>query len=461
LAKSRVLAAATRQGAHTAALRPTQPSNSASKERVEQMIARFLSLWDNVRSSLWATPLAISALCAILAIAALTFKPPWTGSIAWLYAGNASQAPEFTSSLVGAMITLTALAFSITMVVLTLAAQQLGPRLIQIFMSDLQTKMSLGLFLGTIIYLLLVLRALGGSSDDDAPSLAITGGTALVLASTVTLLFFVHSLARSIASDNVVARVGDTLDNAILELFPKEPQLGVPPPAPRAPIAWESYGYVQRIDYDVLANAAAKADALLVLDFYPGRHLLRGEARAWRIGGDDEALRSALDRAVVVSSQRTLGQDPEWSVRQLVEIALRALSPGINDEFTAIAVIERLALSLSLLLSRADAPSCWEDHDGVARVFGPSPTFASMLISSCGQIIEAAADKPYVRYALAFNLRKLAALADETRRRLIIEQLDCLIQKAGDACIDGPGPALGSLDATPDAPRSLSARQLP
>lgn len=186
------------------------------------MFARLATMWDRTRDSLWALPLVIALLCATLAILALGVDLPWVSEIGWLYSGGTQQAPEFASSLVGAMITLMSLAFSITMVVLALAAQQLGPRLIEIFMRDRPTQAALGLFLGTVVYLLLVLRALDGSEVGRSPALAITGGTVLVLASVVTLLFFVHSLARSIVSDSIIARVGQMLEDEIIRTFPEK-----------------------------------------------------------------------------------------------------------------------------------------------------------------------------------------------------------------------------------------------
>lgn len=390
------------------------------------MLAHFLSYWDAVRRSLWALPLTIAALCAGLAFLTLNLELPWASHAAWLYAGSAQQAPEFAASLVGAMITLTALAFSITMIVLTLAAQQLGPRLIHLFMSDRGTQSALGLFLGTVIYLLLVLRALDGDAYGRAPNLAITGGTALVLASIVALLFFVHALASSIVSDHVIARVGAALDDAIGETFPKEPQDAPAPPEGGAAISLRTRGYVQRIDYKALARAACRCDAQIVLAYHAGRHVIDGETDAWILGADAEQLRRELERAIVIAQQRSEGQDPEWSCRQLVEVGLRALSPGINDEFTAIAVIDRLSRALALLLVRYDAARVWLDSDGAPRVFGPAPTSSLMLGAAFDQIREAGAGKHRVMLSLAENLRKLAIAAHPRHANVLAKQLDLL-----------------------------------
>jgi uncharacterized membrane protein len=386
------------------------------------MFARVISTWEEIRDSLWALPLGIATACGLLAFVALGVDLPWISEISWIYSGGSQQAPEFASSLVGAMITLTALAFSITMVVLTLAAQQLGPRLIEIFMRDRSTQASLGLFLGTVIYMLLVLRALDGAEDSKSPALAITGGTALVLASMVTLLLFVHSLAQSIVSDAVVGRVGAALDRAICFTFPEKtpPENERSPPPRGLAVRLKARGYVQRIDYAGLVREACSRNAVIELTYDTGTHIVDGEVDAWVVAVED--LTECIGRGVMIGSQRSPGRDPEWSARQLVEIALRALSSGINDVFTALAVIDRLTLSLAQLATRGEAPRVWLDDKGAARVFGPAPTFELMLGAAFNQIREAGGSQGAVVRRLADSLRKLAAIGGERHARAIERQ---------------------------------------
>ncbi len=185
------------------------------------MIPRLLTIWDNVRTSLWAMPLVMAMTAALLAFVMRSINIDIGDDPVWfLYSGSAEQAPQFLGNLVGAMITMATLAISITMVVLTLAAQQLGPRLIRNFMSDWQTQASLGLFMATVVYLLLVLRSTYG--DGSVANLAVTVGTILVLASLASLLVFVHHLARAIIADNVIDRVGAALDRDIRRLLPEK-----------------------------------------------------------------------------------------------------------------------------------------------------------------------------------------------------------------------------------------------
>jgi uncharacterized membrane protein len=387
------------------------------------MLAHLMSLWDKFRDSLWPLPLAMIAAGAGLAVLALEMKAPALSELAWLYHGDAEQAPAFASSLVSAMITLSALALSITMVVLTLAAQQLGPRLIHIFMRDWRTQASIGLFLGTSVYLLAVLRSLEGDGG-DAPNLAITGGTVLVVASIIVLLLFVHSLARSIVADHVIARVGRGLDAAIRAAFGEKNGDSQAPPRRGEPIVLGRCGYVQRIDYQALARAARGCDGHIILAHRPGAHVIAGEVDAWVCGAEFKPLKKAVERYVVLAPERSEGQDPEWSARQLVEVALRALSTGINDEFTAIAVVDRLSVSLAILAQCGRGQRVWRDKDGVARVFAQTPTFSSLLDAAFDQIRESGGAKRRILLRLAENLGKLARLAADDDRAAIRAHLE-------------------------------------
>jgi uncharacterized membrane protein len=156
-----------------------------------------MTIWQNVRTSLWAVPLAMICVAVGAALAAVNIRIGQGSDPVWyLYSGTSKEIPAFLSSLVGAMITMATLAVSITIVVLTLAAQQLGPRLIKSFVADWRTQAPLGLFLSTVLYLLLALRSSYGVVD-GTPNLAVTIGTALVLCSVAGLVFFVHHLANS------------------------------------------------------------------------------------------------------------------------------------------------------------------------------------------------------------------------------------------------------------------------
>ncbi|MCF8477981.1 MAG: DUF2254 domain-containing protein [Pseudolabrys sp.] len=404
------------------------------------MIPRLLTLWDQVRSSLWAMPLVMVMAACALAYGALHISIEIGDDPTWfLYSGSAKQAPQFLSNLVSAMITMATLAISITMVVLTLAAQQLGPRLIRNFMRDRRTQTSLGLFVATVVYLLLVLRSTYGSADSVA-NLAVTVGTALVFLSVATLLLFVHHLARSIIADNVIDRVGTQLDADIRRLLPSETakQPDRPPDIKKesATVVFVHGGYVQAIDFNAIVHAARDADASVELDVHAGQHAVPGSRLGFispRIAAR-EPLAAAIQSAVMIGSERTAVQDLEYSIHQLVEIALRALSPGINDPYTAIAALDRLTLSLRLIMQRGTAKNVWQDENGVTRLVVPPAGFDGVVDAAFNQIRQLSAGMPAVLIRMADNIGQLLQQTNEAQRPVLEKHLR-LVVNAGSRSI--------------------------
>ncbi len=393
------------------------------------MIPRLLTIWDTIRSSLWALPLAMVAAACVLAYLALSTHLDLGAESVWfLYGGTAKEAPQFLSDLMSSMITMATLAISITMVVLTLAAQQLGPRLIRSFMGDWRTQSALGLFISTVVYLLLVLRSTYGKTD-AVSNLAVTIGTALVFVCLATLLLFVHHLAHSIIADNVIARVGGQLDDDIIRLLPEKASEGSKPASapktPGAPVRLTQGGYVQAIDYGQIVEAATHADALVVLDIRAGQHAAPGTILGTvspKKAAQDK-LAGAIQAGFLFGSERSEVQDLEFSIHQLVEIALRALSPGINDPYTALAVLDRLTLSIVKIMKRGEAKTAWRDKDGKTRLIASQASFEGIADAAFNQIRQHGAALPAILIRMAENIGQLLQQADETQRSTLEKHL--------------------------------------
>jgi uncharacterized membrane protein len=400
------------------------------------MLARIMTLWSQIRASLWALPVIIVLAAASLAIFATHIRLSSQNDPVWyLYSGSAKQAPEFLSSLVGAMITMATLVISITMVVLSLAAQQLGPRLIQSFMSDRITQAALGLYIGTSIYLMIVLRNVYGDND-AVPNLAVTIGTALVILSMMTLPVFVHHLARSIIADNIIERVGTALDRAAERLLPEEATASAGQVAidrdKATPLTLPSGGYVQAVDFEQLVRAAREANGVVELAVRPGHHGIPCGIYGWISpeAAQTEELQRAFASSIVLGSVRTEYQDLEFSVRQLVEISLRALSPGVNDPYTALAAIDRLARSIAIIMQRGAAQSQWCDQEGVVRVTLPAVTFDGLVDVAWTQIRQVASNHPAILIRLAEKIGQLLTLATPEQTRALLKHL-ALVEAAG------------------------------
>ncbi|HUF91552.1 MAG TPA: DUF2254 domain-containing protein, partial [Candidatus Limnocylindria bacterium] len=280
----------------------------------------------------------------------------------WLYTGGAEGARTLLSTVAGSMITVVGIAFSMTIVSLQLASSQFGPRLLRNFMRDTGNQVVLGTFVATFMYCLLVLRTVRGKDgivDAFVPNVAVTVGVLLAACSVAVLIYFIHHIAAMIQADNVVAAVSAELDATIERLFP-EPVGRPAPTAPSAdlpddfdeqaaPVPAPRTGYLQTVNLDDLMALAREHDLVLRLAHHPGMFMLAGTpvAFAWPRARLDEQVARAAAKAFTIGAQRTPSQDVEFGIWQLVEIAVRALSPGINDPHTAIACVDRLGAALA------------------------------------------------------------------------------------------------------------------
>ncbi len=396
------------------------------------MLPRLLTIWEDVRTSLWALPVAMMAVAATIAVVATRISIKVGEDPVWfLYSGAAKDAPGFLSNLVTGTITLATLAISITMVVLTLAAQQLGPRLIRIFMSNLRTQAMLGLFISTVIYLLLVMRSVYG---DTVPNLAVTIGTALVLLSTVVLLVFVHHLGRSIIADNVIEDVGAEIDGGARRLLPAKDERtsadATRPAGPASELILKCEGYIQAVDYGHIVQAACEAGAVVELSARPGHLMIAGIAagRIWPAEAASEAFMKNVESGLIVGSERTPVQDLEFSIRQMVEIGVRALSPGVNDPYTALVTIDRLSLSLARIMERGAPQEHWCDEKGQLRLIMPNSHFDGLLDASFNMLRQYGDGTAAVLIRLAERLSDLHELGDENQRKDIRRHLEMILR---------------------------------
>lgn len=414
------------------------------------MLARFRTIWEGVSTSLWFIPSLLIAAAALLAWLTISFRldlPEEIGQVWWLHSGSSEQAAALLSSLLTSMVTMATLVISITMVVLTLAAAHLGPRLIRRFMADKYTQLILGFFLATNVYLVLVFRMVNDdAAEGGTPHVAVTIGSALVLISVVLLLIFVHHLARSIIADTVIHRVGGDLDAAFARMLPEPGEHDTDiehftrPLEAAATLQLPTGGYVQVIDYSGLASCAQEAGAVIALDFRPGQHLLRDgtHGSVWPASAFDEAVRKKMPDYIVLGSQPTAAQDLEFAIRQLVEVAVRALSPGINDPFTAIAVIDRLGRSLAIAMAHGRAQEIWCDDAGTARVVAKSTTFDGMLDAAFNQIRQAGGTHPAILIRMLETLAQLAELVRCDQHREAIATHLGLVEAEGERSIVEP-----------------------
>ena len=415
---------------------------SKTRERAEEAARRnkehLKRLWEAVETSLWFVPAVMAAAAAALAgIAAwgdrILGNRAAEDVLFLIYVSTPANARELVSTLLSSIITMASLVFSITVVVLTLAASQFGPRLIRSFMASRSTQVTLGVFVMTMVYCLLALVSLGWREGDRVFGyLTVTVAIGLALGCVGLLVFYIHSLARSIMSETVIEKVGRELDSLIEGLR----DFGEPEPDPRSLVPDDvddrgaflgpgGSGYVQAIEFESIAEAAAKADALVVLFFRAGDYVVE-DGKGIAVYPAERAspeLSAAIVGAVALGPHRTPVQDIEFSIRHLVEIAVRALSPGINDPYTAVSVVNRLSASLSRIMGRALPEAIFRDEGGALRVLAPRPSYATIISAAFDQIRQNGAEKPVVMIHMFEAVIRIAAHTRTADQRLALGEL--------------------------------------
>ncbi|MBD1836811.1 DUF2254 domain-containing protein [Coleofasciculus sp. FACHB-64] len=382
-------------------------------------------LWDSLHSSYWFVPtlMALSAIALAFGMLSLdrAAKSGPIESLGWIYTGGPDGARTLLSSVAGSMITVAGTAFSITIVALTLASSQFGPRLMRNFMQDTGNQVVLGTFIGTFIYCLLVLRTVRGDDYNVfVPQISVTIGMVLALASIGVLIYFIHHVSTSMQASHIIRDVGRELDNAIDRLFPQKIGQGKSVPKQRsvaeipagfekeaAPMLAKESGYLQAIDDELLMKIATSKDLLLRLKYRPGKFIVEGSELVMIWPGErvNKKLIHHLNQAFIFGEQRTEQQDIEFPINQLVEIAARAISPGINDPFTAIQCINQMTAALCRLAER-DFPSPYRyDNDNNLRAIANPVTFAELVDAAFNQI------RQYSKPDIAVRIRLLEAIA--------------------------------------------------
>ncbi|WP_119459355.1 DUF2254 domain-containing protein [Rhodospirillaceae bacterium SYSU D60014] len=392
------------------------------------MKARLALLRFNAINSFWFVPGLMLAGAIVLSVVTLELDRAFVNlrqeGRVWLFPIGAEGARLILSTIAGSMITVTSLVFSMTLVTLTMASAQLGPRLLRTFMEDSVNQVVLGIFCATFIYALLILRTVYGTSDGAfVPAISVITAMTLSVASVALLIYFIHHIATSIQADSVIAHVARQLDKTIDTLFPEQradPKwataadeaclpAGFEEAAKRIPV--EGTGYVETVDYDGIFHLAAAHDLIVRLECRPGHFLIDAgvAASAWPGDHVNEAVATKIRAAIVLGPTRTAAQDPEFAAKALVEVALRALSPGINDEFTAIACIDRLGGSLARVMRRDAPPAARMDDSGKLRLLTDPITVEGLFDSAFNQIRQAARDHVAITIRLIETLTGMSA----------------------------------------------------
>lgn len=377
--------------------------------------------WVALRATFWFVPMLFGVGAMALSTVALNVDARFVEdgiSAGWLYAGSPEAARSVLIMLAGSMIGVAGVAFSITIVALSLTSAQFGPRLLRNFLRDPSNQVALGTFIATFIYCVFVLR--GIIETQPVPTVAVSGAIALSMASIGVLVYFFHHVSTSIQATSVVAAVARDLESAIRRFyseFGKQEREGQGDPVARLErgdeVASDCSGYVQAINYSQLMELAELRDGVIQVIFRAGDFV---HSRTALVRADPEGCLKDEDaeeicRAFLIGREMTEEQDPEYSVRQLVEIALRALSPGINDPFTAMTCIDWLGTALASLAEAGMPSPERRDELGRLRLLLNALTFEGVADAALKQIRQAGVGHVAVAIRLLDALTAIAARA--------------------------------------------------
>lgn len=428
------------------------------------MIAQLRSYWLSVNASYWFYPAILSLIAAALAFFTVYLDrngmANWLNEVGWIHVSRPEGARTVLTVIAGSMIGVASTVFSITIAAVAYASGNYGPRLLTNFMEDKGNQLSLGTFIATFVYAVLVLRVVRGEDEravdaaDAAatqlpgftPQLSLLVATSMALFAVAVLVYFLHHIPDSIRINTVLKGIGQRLLRDIETRYPDEDGSGDPSPnGEGALVCVDSTGYIQIIDFERLDAIAEKHGATIMLRQRTGDFVHRDVPVAAVAGAEtDDDLADDIRDCFSVGGLRTPTQDLEFLFDELVEIALRALSPGINDPFTAITSMHWLSAATAELGNRnLDRGPEQEGYDP-ARVQPLNDDFAHFVQRGFGGIRASAAGSPMAskNFIDALYSASLACSSSGRRQRLAIEAR-LLLQQAR-AALDGP--ALAELE---------------
>ena len=414
------------------------------------MTAELRFFWARLMANYWFFPALFAIFAAILATVMIYLDrngfAEFLNETSWIIPARPKGASDMLTVMAGSMIGVASTVFSITLVAVTYASGNYGPRLLTNFLEDRGNQISLATFIGSFVYALIVLRAVRAEDETPAPggdaiATALPGFTpqlsllvayGLMAVCVAVLVFFLNHIPSSIRINKVLEGIGRRLLDAIRETYPVEDEFAdAVEPKGGEPLLASATGYVQLIDYEDLAAIARNCGCTLSLKVRTGDFVHRDMPFMLIEGCKPDSIEEQVRKCFTLGSTRTPEQDPQFLIDELVEIGLRALSPGINDPFTAITALHWLGAATSEI-GRRDLRKnvCGSDEDDCPVIPCPDD-FAHYVKRGFGSIRSAVATSPIAAEVMLDTLAKAAGpLAHEERQNQIKQEADRLAEQA-------------------------------
>jgi len=411
---------------------------------------KLRQIWGDLRSSFWFLP-SLMVLGSVVLATALTeadsaWSDRWLTEWPRLFGVGAEGARQMLSTLAGSMMTVMGITFSMTLLALALASSQYTSRILRNFMRSRVTQVTLGVFAGIFVYCLIVLRTIRGGEAAFVPSLAVFFAFVLALCGVVILIYFIHHIALSIQASSIIASVAQETIASIDGLFPEKPGHGSEEDegtdqdqALRSldertwyAVPAEVSGYIQSVDNGALLRLARDGKTIVLMEHGIGAFVVQNTALvslALTYPPDQKTI-AALNGAYSISRHRTIEQDPAFGIRQIVDMALKALSPGVNDTSTAVMCVDYLTSILARLACRQFPPA--HRYEGeTLRVIAIVPTFEGLLAEAFDQIRGSTAGNVAVMARMLGALHVIGSLTTNPRRRqALYEQVQWIAELA-------------------------------
>ncbi|GGD58127.1 DUF2254 domain-containing protein [Erythrobacter arachoides] len=414
------------------------------------MFIELKYFWGRLNANYWFWPALFSITGAILALAMIWLDrngfAEWLNDVRWIVPARPSGAANMLGVMASSMIGVASTVFSITIAAVAYASGNYGPRLLTNFMEDRGNQLSLATFIGSFVYALVVLRSVRteeetASSLADAATTAMPGFTPqlsllvayLLMALCVgVLVFFLNHIPSSIRINKVLEGIGVRLLEAIRETYPVEDTLrdAVRPKDGRDLVSQHT-GYIQLIDFAELQDLAQEHEAMFSLTARTGDFVHRDLPLMKVSGVDPDAIADAVRRCYTLGPTRTPEQDPQFLMDELVEIGLRALSPGINDPFTAITALHWLGAATAEIGRRDLRKDLSGDEAEDSRVTPCPDDFAHFAQRGFGSIRSAAATSPNAAVVMLESIENAARPIQHPRRiQVLREEAEKLVVQA-------------------------------
>lgn len=390
-------------------------------------------------AALWVLPFTAGA-AALLAGFVLTKVEGDPGSLIEVisFHGNSGQARDLLTAITGTVVTVIALVLGLSVVALQLSSTQFSPRLLRNFLRDRPNQLVLSVFMATFTYTAAGLFTVGVGPDPEIfPRLAVNGSVVALFASLGAVVFFADHLSHSIQVDSIMQRV-ERESLAVVNRLHRDVDLVPPEPRPwAASIPARASGYVVTAHPEILLPLAHDYGVSIALTKRVGEHVVAGRtlAQIWKATPDEplpdlKVFEHALDAAVGIGFERTRQQDAAMGIRQLVDTACKALSPAVNDPYTAVQAIEHMSVIFTAMAVHPLGP--FVGYAGNAVVVVPSRRFGEYLGTMCGLVRRYGASEPTVMVALLRLLENCAIVVqhDWTRLSNIADQAKLILADA-------------------------------